>query len=79
MPKMKKSGKYDKRTEKIGAKLKELRKKKHSSYENFAFDNDIPRVQYGRMENGVNFRIQTLMRVLDAHKITLEEFFKGLK
>ncbi|MFM7021517.1 MAG: helix-turn-helix domain-containing protein [Flavobacteriales bacterium] len=64
----------------IGAKLKELRKEAgYTSSESFAFDNDIPRVQYGKMERAVNFKISTLMRVLDAHKITMEEFFKGLK
>lgn len=64
----------------FGAKLKELRKKAgYSSSESFAFDNEIPRVQYGKMERAVNFKISTLMRVLDVHKITLEDFFKGIK
>ena len=78
---MKKStSKYDKRIQKIGDRIRELRKNAgYTSYENFAFDNDIPRVQYGRMEKGVNFQLATLMRVLDIHKITLEDFFKGLK
>ncbi len=68
------------RIKNIGAKLKELRKEAgYSSSESFAFENDIPRVQYGKMERAVNFKIATLMRVLDAHKITLEEFFKGIK
>jgi hypothetical protein len=30
------------------------------------------------MEKGTNFTIRTLLRILDAHKITLEEFFKGI-
>ena len=72
--------KHEKRIQKIGEKLKELRKARgYSSYENFAFQHDIPRVQYGRIEKGVNFRITTLMRILDIHKISLEEFFKDLK
>ena len=72
--------KHEKRIAAIGSKLKELRKQAgYTSYENFAFDNELPRVQYGRMEKGVNFRVATLMRVLEIHKITLEEFFKGLK
>jgi hypothetical protein len=79
-PSMEKSNKYDKRIKKIGERLRELRKKAgYTSYESFAFDHDVPRVQYGRMEAGVNLRIATLMRVLDIHKITLEEFFEGLK
>lgn len=71
--------KHEKRIAKIGDKLRALRTKAgYTSYENFAFDNEIPRVQYGRMEKGVNFRIATLMRVLDVHKITMAEFFDGL-
>ncbi len=74
------SPKQEKRIKKIGEKVRDLRKAKgYSSYETFAFDNDLPRVQYGRIEKGVNFRIATLMRILDIHKLTLEEFFEGLK
>lgn len=71
--------KHEKRIAKIGEKLRALRTNAgYTAYENFALDNEIPRVQYGRMEKGVNFRIATLMRVLDVHKITLGEFFEGL-
>ena len=71
---------HERRIHKIGDKLRQLRTDAgYTSYENFAFDNEIPRVQYGRMEKGVNFRIATLMRVLDVHDMTLEKFFKGLK
>jgi len=66
----------DKRIIKIGERLKKLRiKKGYTSYENFAFDNDIPRRSYWRMENGTNFRIESLLKILDVHKISLEEFF----
>ena len=48
---MERSNKYDKRIKKIADRLRELRKEAgYTSYENFAYDNDIPRVQYGRME-----------------------------
>ncbi|MGB3948914.1 MAG: helix-turn-helix transcriptional regulator [Bacteroidia bacterium] len=68
------------RIKKIGERIKELRSKNYTSYETFAFENEIPRVQYGRLERGaVNFRMATLMRVLDIHKISLEDFFKGIK
>ena len=71
---------HEKRIKLIGDKLRKLRTDAgYTSYENFAFDNEIPRVQYGRLEKGVNFRIATLMRVLEVHDITLEKFFKGLK
>ena len=69
----------DKRIIFIAKKLKTLRiAKGYSSYENFAWDNEIPRVQYWRMEKGTNFTIRTFLRILDAHKITLQEFFDDL-
>ncbi len=74
------SVKNEKRLIKIGERLRELRKKMgYKSYENFAFDNEINRVQYGRMEKGANITLASLLKVLDIHKITLEDFFKGLK
>lgn len=74
------SVKNEKRLIKIGERLRELRKKAgYKSYENFAFDNEINRVQYGRMEKGANITLASLLKVLDIHKITLEDFFKGLK
>lgn len=69
----------DPRFEKIAQKLKDLRVKAgYTSHENFAWDNDISRVQYWRIEKGKNITLETLFKVLDIHKITLEEFFKGL-
>jgi transcriptional regulator with XRE-family HTH domain len=64
----------------IGNKLTELRKQKgYSSHESFAFDNDLPRVQYWRLEKGKsNFTIKTLTRVLAIHDISLDEFFASL-
>ncbi len=70
----------DKRVTNIGVRLKKLRiEKGYSSYENFAWDNEIPRVQYWRMEKGTNFTIRTFLRVLDAHQITLKEFFDEIE
>lgn len=62
----------------IGEKLKTLRiNKGYTSYEKFAWDNDINRVQYFRMEKGSNVTIKSLKKALDALDVTLEEFFKG--
>jgi hypothetical protein len=78
--KMELSRKQEKRLSKIGERLRELRKGAgYKSYENFAFDNELNRVQYGRMEKGANMTIASIMRVLDVHKVSLEDFFKGLK
>jgi hypothetical protein len=72
--------KQQKRLLKIGERLRELRVKAgYKSYENFAYDNDVNRVQYGRMEKGANITIASLIKVLDIHKISFEDFFNGLK
>lgn len=74
------SSKHEKRLEKIGEKLKELRKRAgYTSYESFAFDNDLNRVQYGRMEKGANMTLGSLLKVLDIHKLSLSDFFDGSK
>ena len=61
----------------IGNKLIELRKKKgYSSHEDFAYDYDLPRVQYWRIEKGkANLTIKSLYRLLAIHKLSIEEFF----
>ena len=70
----------DKRIIAIAKKLKSLRiEKGYTSYENFAWDNEIPRVQYWRMEKGTNFTIRTFLRILDVHNLTLKEFFEDLE
>jgi len=67
--------------ERIGSRLTELRKAKgYTSHEDFAYDYDIPRVQYWRMEKGkTNLTIKSLCRLLAIHKVTLEEFFCSLR
>lgn len=63
--------------ERIGSKLTELRKQKgYTSHEDFAYDYEIPRVQYWRIEKGkTNLTIRSLCRLLTIHKLTVEEFF----
>lgn len=64
---------------KIGQKLKELRQKKgYTNYENFAYEHDIPRAQYGRYEKGQDMRISSLLKVLKALDISPADFFKEL-
>jgi len=64
---------------KIGERLKQIRKEAgYKNYENFAFENDINRVQYGRMESGKNFTMKSLLRILAIHKMSLKEFFNKL-
>lgn len=65
--------------EAIAQKIKSLRiKAGYSSYENFAYQNDLSRVQYWRMEKGCNFTINYLIKILEIHNISLEEFFEDL-
>lgn len=67
--------------EKIGSKLMDLRKQKgYTSHEDFAYDFNIPRVQYWRIEKGrTNVTIKSLCRLLTIHQLTLEEFFCALE
>lgn len=64
---------------KIAKRIKELRiSAGYSSYEVFALENDLDRKQYWRAESGVNLTLNSIIKILNIHKITLEEFFKGL-
>jgi transcriptional regulator with XRE-family HTH domain len=66
----------DKRILKVANRLKKLRiSKGYTSYENFALDHDLPRMQYWRMERGANFRIESLLKILEIYNLSLEEFF----
>jgi transcriptional regulator with XRE-family HTH domain len=63
---------------KIGLKLTQLRiKNGHKSYETFASDHGLSRMQYWRIEKGkTNLTMKSLVRILKIHKISLEEFFR---
>lgn len=72
--------KHDKYTEQqlnnLGKRIKQLRKASgFSNYEQFAFTHEINRSQYGRYENGEDLRFSSLIKVLKALDISLEEFF----
>ena len=70
----------DARILKIANKIKELRiQKGYSSHEYFAWDNDINRAQYWRIEKGSNITMKTLLSILDIHKISLSEFFRDME
>ena len=63
---------------KIGERLKFFRKKAgYKNYEYFAYDQNISRPQYGKYEAGANIQLNTLIKILKAMNVTLEEFFKG--
>lgn len=80
MAKTAKKKSLDPRLEKVGDKIKDLRiKKGYTSYEQFAFDHNLPRSGYGDHENGKNMTLASLIRLLDIHEISLNEFFKSFK
>lgn len=66
--------------EQIGKRLKELRIEcGFSSYRKFADEYDIEPKQYWRLEEGKSdFRISSLIRVLEIHELSLQVFFKDL-
>jgi len=66
----------DPEVEKLANRIKSLRiAKGYNNYENFAFDNEIPRAQYGRYERGEDLRYTSLVKIVKAHGMTLSEFF----
>lgn len=62
--------------EKVSLKIKRLRKEKgFKSFEAFANEYDLDRVQYWRVESGSNITLKTFFRILEIHAITPKEFF----
>lgn len=66
----------------VGEKLKQLRLNSEfdGGYVGFSIHEvGMQPKQYWKLEAGTtNFTIKTLLKVLAVHKLTLEEFFKGL-
>jgi transcriptional regulator with XRE-family HTH domain len=61
---------------KLGSRIKSLRQKKgFTSYEIFAYEHGIPRTQMGRYERGEDLRYTSLLKLVKAFGLTLEEFF----
>lgn len=67
----------DTQLKKVGNRIKQLRiAAGYSSYEYFAYEHEFSRSQFGRYENGQDLRLSSLIKVVNAFGITLEEFFK---
>ena len=65
-----------KQLEKLAGRLKHFRREAgYTNYEQFAFDNELPRAQYGRYEKGEDLRFSSLLKVLKALNISLKDFF----
>lgn len=78
---MSKSESKEKNLKQLGERIKSLRLQKgYNNYENFAYDHGIPRAQYGRYEQGQDLRYSSLLKLVNAFDMTLEEFFsEGFK
>ena len=69
--------KYLQELDKVSKRFKELRiQAGYSSQETFAYDKELNRVQYWRVEKGSNITLTTFFKLLDVHKLTPKEFFK---
>ncbi len=61
---------------KLGSRIKSLRiKNGYSSYEQFAFEHEISRAQFGRYEQGKDLQYSSLVKVCNALGISINEFF----
>lgn len=66
----------EKQIKNIGKQLKILRQEAgFKSYADFAWEYDLNKTQYGRMEKGANCTIKSLIKVLAIHNLTLQQFF----
>ncbi len=62
---------------KIGNRIRELRRQKgYTSYETFANEHDIHRVQWGRYEQGLDMYISTLIKITKLLGVSLTDFFR---
>jgi transcriptional regulator with XRE-family HTH domain len=61
----------------VGQRLAELRKKKgYNTARAFTEKYNLPEIQYWRMENGkANITLRSLMRILEIHEISVQDFF----
>ena len=72
---------FDKFLKEIGDRLKNRRiGKGYTSYEQFAFDHNIGRAQYGKYERGTeDLRLSSLFKILKNLDVSWEDFFRGIK
>lgn len=66
----------DKELKAIGDRIRQLRRAKgYTSYETFANEHDIHRVQWGRYEQGHDMRSSTLVKITKLLGVSMKEFF----
>lgn len=63
--------------DKLGERIRTLRiQKGYSSHETFANKHGLNRTQYFRYEHGEDLRYTSLVKIVAALGVTMEEFFK---
>lgn len=66
----------DRELKQIGNRIKQLRKGLgYTSYEKFANEHDIHRVQWGRYEQGLDMYTSTLVKIAKLLEVSIQEFF----
>jgi hypothetical protein len=72
-----KRNKFDILLSRIGCGLTRLREGKgYDTVKQFAVDNQLPFIQYWRIEKGkANITLKTLMVLLTIHDVSLDDFF----
>lgn len=59
----------------IGKKVRDIRKSHYKNYETFAEAHGFNKVTISRLERGENVTIKTLIEVLSALNVPINEFF----
>ena len=76
---MSKSSKSEITLKRIGERLKQLRiEAGYTSYENFAWDYELSSRYYWGVEKGRNISVSYLIKILDIHKMSIEDFFSQI-
>jgi hypothetical protein len=74
--KLTKAENYSGQLKQLGNRIKGLRVDAgYTNYENFAFEHDIPRAQFGRYERGEDLRYTSLLKICEALDISVKDFF----
>lgn len=63
----------------IGSRIRSKRKLVAKNYEVFAKNKNVNKVTLSRIENGDNYTMRSLIEVLRAMDLPIEELFKGIK
>lgn len=64
----------------LGKRIKELRiEAGYKSYEVFAWENSLSRIQYWKMEKGTNCTLKSLHKILEIHQLSFSDFFSSIE